>query len=424
VRQNITTINRSGKHLLALINDVLEIARIEAGRTVIKSEPFDLDESIEMVEEMIRGRSEARALYFNLEREGELPRFAVGDGHRLRQVLLNLLGNAVKYTDHGGMTLKVTALPENKIRFEVADTGDGISPDDQQRIFQAFYQTLDGAARQEGAGLGLAISQEYVQLMGGELQVESRIGMGSRFSFTLPLPAATGSLPARVTPRRVAGLLPGQPVPRLLVVEDQLESQRLLVNLLELTGFDVRAAADGDAAIELFQEWHPALIWMDMRLPVTDGYEATRRIRALPGGKEVKIVAVTASAFEENRDAILNAGCDDILPKPVDERRLFDLMEKLLGVRYRSEEIPVDHDAQAAIDRAEFAGVDPGLLKELHCAAESLDQERVRRVIGTIGGSKPTLAEALDRLAHDFRFDKLLWLCEQQARQHLAGQRE
>lgn len=359
-RRELGTINRSGRHLLSLINDVLEIARIEAGRTAMQSEAFNLEATLTPVEEMIRVRAEAKGLSLAVERHGDLPPYVMGDPHHLRQVLINLLGNAVKYTEKGSITLRVTAL-EGSIRFEIIDTGPGISQEDQQKIFTAFYQTELGIAKGEGTGLGLTISREYVRLLGGVLTVQSEPGKGSVFGFTLPLPAAEA--PQLLVQRgRVVGLEPGQPEYRILIVEDEPANREVLSILLGKAGFQVRQAEDGRQAVEQFQSWQPHFIWMDMKMPVMDGYDATRAIRALPGGDAVKIAALTASAFLEDRGRILAAGCDEMATKPLEEDKLFAVMGRLLGLQYLHADADAEKPATQANAAADIATADVRIL--------------------------------------------------------------
>lgn len=407
---NLQTINRAGRHLLALINDVLDISRIEAGRTTVQNAVFDLQDTLTGIEEMIRLRAEHKGLSFSVEHGGELPRFVYGDANHLRQVLINLLGNAVKYTEQGRTCLRLTPGDDN-IRFEVVDSGPGIAPVDQECIFQPFYQTESGIAKGEGTGLGLTISREYVRLMGGELRVESELGQGCVFSFSLPLPEAEVPLVA-THQRRVLGLTPGHLPVKVLVVEDNPDNQELIASLLTGAGFEMRMAENGQRAIDLFRQWQPHFIWMDMRMPVLDGYEATQAIRALPGGDTVKIVALTASAFHENREEILAAGCDDMLAKPIDETRLFLLMGDMLGLRYRYADEAFDGTTgMSAAASSEPSNLPQPLRGELQAAAELLDIDAVRSIIDGMLADHPEQARLAGEWLSEYRFDKIIDLC-------------
>jgi len=406
-RKNVATINRAGSHLLSLINDVLEITRIEAGRTTLEEAPFDLGATLLAVEEMTRVRAEAKGLVLKVEHRGELPLYVRGDAHHLRQVLINLLGNAVKYTDRGQVSLHIEAADDGQVRFQVSDTGPGIAQADQKQLFHAFYQTPAGIAKGEGTGLGLTISREFVQLMGGELTLESAPGQGSTFRFTIPLPAAPAPEPVEQH-GRVIGIEPGQPPCRNLVVDDHADNRDLVVQLLMSVGFEVYSADNGQKAVDVFQSAHPTLIWMDMRMPVMDGYEATRRIRALPGGDAVKIVALTASAFEEDRGAIMAAGCDEVVRKPIEEGRLFDVMTKLLGLRFRYAGGTPEPQAAAAIDLSRLPAA---LRAELADSATRLDMEATLAIAERMRGEYPAEAGMVARLVEEFRYDQLLEQC-------------
>jgi signal transduction histidine kinase/DNA-binding response OmpR family regulator len=406
-RKKLATINRAGQHLLSLINDVLEISRIEAGRRVVECAPFDLLELLRNVEEMTRLRADTKGLRFTIERDPDLPAFVEGDGHHLKQVLINLLGNAVKYTEHGSVTLRVSRCNEI-VSFDVSDTGVGIKTDDQERIFEPFFQTEEGVAKGEGTGLGLAISQEFTKAMGGLLHFQSRAGEGSTFAFSIPLPQVKASGKVAET-GHILGLEAGQPVVRILVVDDQADNREMVRQMMEVDGLEVHTADNGQQAVDAFQNWRPHFIWMDMRMPVMDGYQATRQIRSLPGGDTVKIVALTASAFEEDRQKILAAGCDDLVRKPMVEEQLFAVLGKLLGLRYRYEE----NSAQAAsADGApDLTALPNDLLQKLKAAADALDMEAIQQLVAGIRITHPDLATALDSLAQEFRFDRIGEMC-------------
>ncbi len=406
--RQLSTIHRSGQHLLSLINDVLEIARIEAGRTRIEIGPFDLTETLAAITEMIRIRAESQGLELRLEQRGELPTYVLGDANHLRQVLINLLGNAVKFTDNGTVTLRV-ACSDGHVRFEVADTGSGIPAEEQIRIFEAFYQTDQGASRGEGTGLGLTISRELVQLMGGELSLHSEAGHGSTFAFTLPLPETHMPVIAGLH-SRVIGLEPGQPHYRILVAEDKPDNRELATQLLEAVGFEVRFAMNGEEAVAMFESWHPDFIWMDMRMPGMDGYAATRAIRKLPGGDRVKIVALTASAFLEDRNAILAAGCDEMVRKPIEEEPFFATMAALLGVRFSYAETQQDQ-ASTGPETFDLSQLPADLRDQLSRAAALMDVEQARDVVERLRPEHPGMATRFEELINGFRFDKLAELC-------------
>ncbi|MES9898371.1 MAG: transporter substrate-binding domain-containing protein [Sedimenticola sp.] len=409
-RKSIVTINSSGRRLLSLINDVLEVSRVDTGETDINREPFDLPSSIASIEELIRIRTLAKELAFTVDCSDNLPTFVMGDMHHLRQVLLNLLGNAVKYTDSGEIHLNVTTLPEQKIRFEVTDTGPGIGEDEQELIFQAFYQTEDGITKGEGTGLGLTISRELVRLMGGKLTVASTPGEGSRFHFALLLPP-TVPTPSPDIGNQIIGLATGQAAARILLVDDHPDNQQVAEQILKQIGCEVCIADNGVEAVELFQSWKPQLILMDMRMPVLDGYAATAQIRKLPGGDLVKIVALTASAFKEQRKGILDAGCDEVLHKPFQAHEIFDCLKKHLGLSYtyetavESATFPVKQQLDMA--KALVSSLPDQLRSNLEEAVTLLDVEVSYALIEDVRKVAPELADLLKLRVDEFDFDTL-----------------
>jgi PAS domain S-box-containing protein len=435
-RENLETIGRSGEHLLGLINDVLELSKIEAGRVALHEESFDLHRLLDGLEEMFHLRARGKGLMLIFDRAPDVPRYVRADEGKLRQVLMNLLGNAVKFTHRGGVTLRVGCSPSVssacegeapqgreglRLFFEVEDTGPGIAPEELDAVFDPFRQTTAGQKSQEGTGLGLSISRQFVRLMGGDLTFSSALEVGSLFKFDVQAALADAAdVPTARPARRVVGLEPDQPVYRLLVVEDREANRKLLVNLLTSlgsppTGFAVREAANGLEAIDLWERWHPHLVWMDLRMPVMDGHEATRRIKATTQGQATVIVALTASAFKEDRAMILSEGCDDYVRKPFREEEIFDTLAKHLGVRfvYEEEASPVGVPAEAAggaLTKAALATLPAGWVVSLHQAATQLDADLILDLLDQIRDQHAPIADALQSLVHDFRFDTILTL--------------
>ena len=411
-RHNLETIARSGHHLLTLINDILEISKIEAGRLTLQPAPCDLIELVETVVEAMELRARQAGLAVGLHMTAAVPHYIRTDAGKLRQILINLLANAVKFTPHGSVDLDVGVNVGDMpmLVFVVRDTGVGIAADELESIFRPFYQTEQGARASEGTGLGLTIARQYAQLLGGELTATSELGAGS--VFTLRLPVAVAESAVQTPPlHRVLGVADGQPRWRVLIVEDRPDNQRLLEQLMQRVGFETHIANNGEEALAAFTSWHPDFIWMDMRMPVMDGYEATRRVRALPGGHLVKIAALTASAFREDRESILVAGCDEVLAKPLEEEKLFDVMERLLGVRFRYAAVGTAGEAAAAA-ALDLTQLPAALCHELARAARQLDVEATQIAIDRIRGSDSALAEELTALLRSYRFDRILALSE------------
>jgi signal transduction histidine kinase/CheY-like chemotaxis protein len=468
-REYLGIIRRSGSHLLGLINDVLEVSKIEAGRVTLHNAPFDLYEMLRGVEEMFRLRAESRRLALQFDTAPNTPRYLCGDESKLRQVLINLLGNAVKFTHEGGVTLRVRVgelnnppaapsadpardlasdpAPHNgngseqpadtydpptnqcydteavRLVFAVEDTGVGIAEHELSLLFQTFGQTESGHKAEEGTGLGLVISRQFVNLMQGDIVVTSRIGEGTTFTFdvVLALTDATEVQPDLET-RDVVGLsLPeGQEPPRILVVDDRWENRQLLVDWLHPLGFQVREATNGREAIEVWDAWQPHLIWMDMRMPVLNGYEATKHIKAHPQGQATVIIALTASAFEHEQQEIIAVGCDDFVHKPISEATVFAKLGQHLEVEFVYAE---QQDEPPPTTRAEHLRTRPDeILPLLQAtlpllphdwratfaqAVDELDTGMAQAAIKQLHDYNHELAQSLTHLLNSYRFDVL-----------------
>ena len=413
-RESLSTINHSGEHLLNLINDVLEMSKIEAGRISLNQAPCDLYQLLQTLKALFQPRTQAKQLSLQVDIPPDLPRSIITDEGKLRQVLINLLGNAVKFTEVGEIKLRVwqELQPADTVNlhFEVEDTGCGITSEELGQIFQPFMQTLAGAQFSEGTGLGLAISSQFVRLMGGDIWVESLFAQGSTFGFNLPVQVAEPvTLP--LAARRVLHLAPDQPRYRVLVVDDRPENRDLLVQLLNVAGFETSTAATGQEAIAQWQTWQPHLIWMDMRMPGIDGYEATRQIRAAESGSQAtKIIALTASAFEEQQETILAAGCDDLVRKPFQEAIIFDKMAEHLGLKYLYEEQPPQHSSSTPVTLtpAMLAIMPSGWIAQLHQAALYTDEPQIVSLIEQIPDSHAAIKNTLIDWVNNFRCDKIL----------------
>ena len=411
-KDTLAIINRSGAHLLSMINAVLDISKIEAGRLELQPESCDLIKLLEDIGAMIKVRAENKQLYFELAISLNISHYIEVDSGKLRQVLINLLGNAVKFTEQGGVILRASSqlLNDNKalLNIDVIDTGIGISENLQANLFKPFVQ-LTQDTDGKGTGLGLAISKSLIQLMGGKITLFSREGEGSTFKITLPvnLTDNTNIIEEEALPP-VKSVAPQQPIWRLLVVDDNADNRLLLVSILTNAGLHVQEAENGLQAVELFQQYHPHLIWMDMRMPVMDGYQATAKIRQLPNGKDVKIVAITASAFREQHDDIINAGCDAVVHKPFQSAQIFNLLHRLLNVQFIYG--TVDNNASATRKNAlkHLNNIPLELRQQLQEALEELDTEKIEHVIQIIHNTEPDIADVLLELTNKFEFEKLL----------------
>jgi signal transduction histidine kinase/CheY-like chemotaxis protein/streptogramin lyase len=394
-RADLDIISRSGEHLLVLINELLDLARIEAGRGTAEIAPCDLKRLVRDVIDMMRVRALEKNLELRVVESPAFPRFVETDAPKVRQMLINLLGNAIKYTERGSVTLRLSAqsgadAARMLLNFEVEDTGIGIAGEDQERIFEPFVQV--GKTRQKGTGLGLAITRQYAVLLEGSIRVASAPGEGSRFQLELPAtpaePFATDSGDAE----RKYVLDAGQPEYRILVVDDEPENRQLLQRLLQEAGFQARIAEDGQQAVEIFQIWRPHFIWMDLRMAGVNGAEAARRIRELEGGREVKIAAVTAS---ENTRVVKDM--DDFIRKPYGMNEIFECMARHLGLSYRSDfaDQPLSVEFPAALRPEALAAIPEDLRAELTNAVLTLDINRITPAIRRIAELDPPLGSAL-----------------------------
>lgn len=347
-RENAATIEHSGTHLLHIINQILDLAKIEARRTTLNATQVDLWNLLDELQTLFALPASDKGLHFSVERYPQIPHYIYTDGVKLRQVLINLLDNGVKFTQQGSITLTVTSASaadeaeHGVVRFSVADTGPGIAPEDQVSLFDAFVQTQDGRQHREGTGLGLTISREYVRLLGGQLRLQSQPGVGSRFWFELTAASMTEEAPGSTAPRQSLRLTQTKPSYRILVVDNDAVNRRLLRQTLGGIRADIQEAADGEQAIAQWQSWRPHLILLDLRMPKLDGYEAARQIRQReadsPKSEDAAapptlIIAISATGLQDQEQAAIAAGCNYFLRKPFQETELFDSL-KVLGIDY------------------------------------------------------------------------------------------
>ncbi len=424
-RDYLDIINHSGEYLLSLINDVLEMSKIEAGQLKLNQNNFDFWELIKSIQEMFCIKASDQGLHLLLEQQENLPQYLLGDEAKIRQIIVNLVGNAIKFTEHGHVILRISQLttkPQKiKVKIEVEDTGKGISPEELDLIFDPFKQAQNKNHSESGTGLGLSISQQFAHLMGGEITVTSQLNQGSIFTCILNLELSPPTfLPSQKTTQKVLRLASEEPIYRILVVEDVPENQKLMVHLLQSVGFQVNSAYDGLQAIALWQSWQPDLIFMDMRMPKLDGYEATRRIRQLelsnPELPSVSIVALTATVFEEERKDIFAVGCNDIVYKPFREEVLFEIINKHLRVQYVYENEPLKKNQIAFLQLNEVKcklSLMPNEWREqLKEAAVSAREKNILNLIKQIPQEHFSLAQALNRMLDNLAFSDIINLTE------------
>ena len=458
-QQHLGIINRSGEHLLELINDILQMSKIEAGRVTLNTSSVDLYRLLDTLKEMLEFKALSKGLKLVFDYTPDVPQYVRTDEGKLREILTNLLGNAIKFTQVGCVKLRVrrergergqgrlinvnsssplsppSLLFPYSLFFEVEDAGPGIAPEEMDKLFTMFGQTEAGRKSHEGTGLGLAISQKFVQLMGGNISVSSTVGKGTTFFFDIQIALAEApEVQVSQETRKVMGLAPDQPKYRILVVEDCPDNRLLSVKLLTSAGFSVREAENGQDAIKLWSSYSPHLILMDMRMPVMDGYDATNQIKAHPHGQATVIIALTASAFEENRSIVLSAGCDDFIRKPLREEVLWEKLAQYLGVRYLYEESTIEDDRQGnlfhqgtqgkSIEDRQDANSNPSLtfhlsqmpkgwVEQLNQAAVKCLDHVILQLIEQIPEAHTPLANALKNWANNFLFDRVIDLIQQ-----------
>ena len=434
-QDNLRIINRSGEHLLKLINDILEMSKIEVGRITLNETKFDLYNMLDSLEQMLRLKVQAKNLTLIFNISDDVPKFIYTDEGKLRQILINLLGNALKFTELGTITLIVkiqeTQAKEDQIDFlfsdtyslyfAVQDTGPGIANEEMEKLFSPFEQTETGRTSNEGTGLGLSICHKFAELMGGELKVESILGRGSTFFFDILIRKQEAELPTSDNlslndNRQIIGLAPNQRQYRILAVDDVAPSRLLLNKLLSKIGFEIEEAANGLEAIERWEQWRPDLILMDMRMPVMDGYEATRQIKSQNKNQETIVIALTASAFEEEKAKILSAGCDDFMRKPFQDNELLLKIGRYLKADY----LYAEQAELAAVKKLVPSELTPENLtimplkwrSLLHQAASKVDNEEIYQLIAEIPAEYESLAMGLENLVKDFRCDKIIDLAK------------
>ena len=419
--ENAGIIYRSGDYLLTLINHILDLSKIEAGKATLNVYNFDLSRLLDDLEDMLHLRASNEGLNLIFHRSENIPHYICTDEVKLRQVLINLITNAIKFTREGVITVSVNRTNEEitdvfMLNFQVRDTGVGIAAAELPKLFDAFSQAQAGKEMQEGTGLGLAISRKFVQLMGGDIAVESELGKGTSFNFYIQ--ATLGQATTSNSPeehQRVIGIAPGQPTYKILAVDDKTINRQLLIKLLSPLGFEMKEASNGKEAIAIWDEWEPHLIWMDMRMPVMDGYEATKYIKSTTKGNATAVIALTASVLEEEKAIVLSAGCDDFLRKPFAEHSIFDALAKHLGVKYVFAEVRspnLDNPADSPLTSQNLTCMSGEWINQLYEAALEANTNRVMELLGEIPETETSLLQSLTKLTRQFEFEQLVDLVE------------
>ncbi|MFH0994360.1 MAG: response regulator [Pseudomonadota bacterium] len=422
--EHVRTISRSGAHLLKLINDILDMSKIEAGGATLNEASFCLYNFLDGLEMMFRSRTDAKKLQLLMERDENLPRYVTADEGKLRQILVNLMGNAVNFTETGGVAVRVRVeMVEGKIvgdkhalrlQAEVEDTGPGISDEDMSRLFGAFQQAEAGL-KVGGTGLGLAISSSFVEMMGGKLTVTSQVGKGSCFRFEVLIASADGVVEQEKSAlRSVVGLEPGAGPFRILVVDDMPENRSLVCELLRPVGFEVAEASNGVEAIDIFERWLPHAVIMDMRMPVMDGYEATRRLKATEAGRATPVIAVTASAFKDQEAHVLVTGVAAYLSKPFRPEELFDVLGKSLGLSYvfadEADKFP-SHLKPSPLKLESLAELPFELIQAMRLDVAEGDMAHLTELIAQVEKVDSNVARVLQALANRYEYEVLSrWL--------------
>lgn len=419
-REYIDTINRSGDHLLALINDVLEMSKIEAGKVSINNESFDLYLMLNDIVRMFTQRAEERGLSFVLEKTHNLPQYLCSDLMKIRQVIINLVGNAVKFTECGGITVSIDCSPKDNSTYKVMvsvivrDTGPGIASQEFENIFNAFETTQTSMVKNRGAGLGLTISRRYARLLGGDIKIASELGKGSVFTFTFyaTIASATALQPSLAVPdAEVIGIDTEIQPPKILIVDDNDSNRAVLIILLQKIGFQAKGTNSGKEALKLFTEWQPALILMDLRMPDMDGIATTQSIRKLPNGSQVKILMVTASALDDVKKKVLQSGADAFIRKPYKEKELLEEIRQYLGIKYIYQEIAStqSHEEISCVSEELLRRISPQLARKMRKAAEEGNITLLRDLITKqLGSLDVRLVKYFTNLADNFDYAKII----------------
>lgn len=426
VRDNLQIISRSGEHLLGLINQVLDMSKIEAGRMTVNEREFDLYSLLTDIEAMFHLKAREKEVRLIFERHPEVPRYIRTDEMKLRQILINLLNNAFKFTEAGYVMVRVdyaqeTAVspnPLHKLIFAVEDTGPGIDPEELDTLFDAFVQAKAGRESGGGTGLGLTLSRQFAHLLGGDMtarNIQNKPGHGALFQFNIHVGVIDTINKAKLDIPEIIALKPDQPEFRILIVDDIPESRQLLVQLLNPLGFRTMEAKDGQEAVDVWRSWQPHLIWMDLHMPNLNGCDATTLIKAEEEMPETVVIATTATAFVEELGDIMECGFDDLVRKPLQTEEVFEILYTYLGVEYVYALAETAVSPQAANNNEEegrwktaVATLPKPLQNKLQDAALQTNMLEMEHLIRQTNQYQPGLAQEFQRLADEFEYGKIL----------------
>jgi len=413
LQTNMDIIIHSGEHLLNLINNILDISKIESRSMMLHETPTDIHALLEEVHSLMSVPAQEKGIACTLCIDKELPRNIVVDAGKIRQILLNLVGNAIKFTHRGSVTLRAALAPDSasdgcRMRCDVEDTGVGIHAGDLGKLFQPFMQISQRTTKEAGTGLGLTICKQYIELMGGSVWVRSEEGKGSVFGFEIPVVRAEGRAERRSVPlERILGTEGDASHRKILIVEDEPVNRLLLHNILEPMKFDLREAENGREAVAIAAEWIPDLIFMDIRMPVMDGKDASRAIRSTVGTMNIPIIALTAHALEDEKKEILAAGCDDVISKPYHENQIFAMLRRHLGIIFRTE-APGIVPGVPVVTNDLFTNLPEDLTAALYDAALLLDGELCLAAIKSIGRIDADAGESLRVMVRHLKYKEIL----------------
>jgi signal transduction histidine kinase/CheY-like chemotaxis protein len=411
-----SSIIRSGEHLLMLISDILELSKVEAGRSVLNPVNINLKAFLQDIQIIYKERAQSKHLQLIFETADDIPLYVIADEGKLRQIFVNLIVNAIKFTDNGGIAVRtrVDKIDDQKSHLivEIQDSGFGISENELDSLFKHFVQTSSGIQTSSGTGLGLVLSRELAILMGGNVTVSTEFGKGSTFTFYVEIGAGKAEVLKTNTAKYAISIDACEKTYRILVVDDKKENLKVAVDLLKLVGFETNEAVNGEDALAKLEEWNPDLILMDLRMPVMDGYEATYRIKLTEKGAKIPIIALTASAFEEENEKTKLLGLQGYIRKPFRENELFDTIGRVLGINYiYEEEAPLAQtkylNNYEATSRA-IAQLPDNLVNQLTEALDFADMKGMIKLINSIEPNHSELAQFLLSLAKDYNYDYLL----------------